>query len=244
MSNILDFGPIYTSSGNIVQIDYATKSAESGSTVICLKSKKGLVVAVEKPKESKLISNSLNSRIKKIVNGVYMVFTGLLSDGITLLTEVRYDILEFMESMKEKVSPEYLKATVSKNVSIFTRYFGYRPIGCHLFSFMHFDGEYKILFTDCSSKTSFFKAHAIGKGSVRARTELEKINDLDDMDVMTMSEHAVEIMYKSYDPLKDKEFDIELCYMDDTTNFLIREFSPEFLNTLVDKYKDYTIDGE
>lgn len=243
MSNTLDFGPVYTSAGNIIQLDYATKCAEAGSTIIAMKSTHGLVVAVEKPRESKLVSGVANKRVKKLAPGVYMACTGLMSDAITIFNYVKADVDDFCEDLDEKVSPSYLKALLSKNVSLFTRYYSFRPIGCHIVGALHHHGEYKLLVTDCTSKTSFVRAYAVGKGAMRAKTELEKI-DFGALGVMEMAEHAVRIMYKSYDPLKDKEFDIELCYLSDATNFLIEEIAESDLGHLVEKYKDYTVDGE
>lgn len=243
MSNILDFGPIYTSTGNIIQLDYATKCAEAGSTVIGLKSRKGLVIAVEKPKESRLVSVTENKRIKKLASGVYMAYTGLLSDGIIIADYVKYDVLDMMQDFQEKISPNYLKAIVSRNVSLFTTHFSYRPLGCHLLCALHHNGEYRLLATDCTSRTLFYKAYAIGKGAMRAKTELEKI-DCDDLSVDEMADHAVRIMYKSYDPLRDKEFSIELGCMSEETNFMMQEIDDEKLASLVEKYQEYTVDGE
>ncbi|KCZ77699.1 hypothetical protein H311_01285 [Anncaliia algerae PRA109] len=240
MSSLLDFGPIYNQTGSISQIEYATKCADNGSTIIAIKSNKGLVIAIEKPKESCLIKNKENKRLVHLSNKIYSCFSGLLTDGQFISAGIKRQIINFVK-LNEEISAKAVKGFISEYVSIFTRYFNTRPVGCNFITGMMNDGNYHILLTDCTSKTHFYKACAIGKGSVRARTELEK-NNYDDMEVIDLAENAVRIMYRCHDPIKDKEFDIELCYMNESTGYKMVEANETELNVLIEKYKHLSVD--
>lgn len=240
MSSLLDFGPIYSPTGSIHQLEYATKCADNGNTIIAIKSKKGLVIAIEKPKVSKLVLNKENKRLIHLSNKVYTTFSGLISDGHFVSYGIKQQIVDFV-NLHEEISPKMVKNFLSNFTSLFTRYYNCRPIGCSFVTGMAFQKDYHLMVTDCTSKTSFYKAWAVGKGAVRAKTELEK-NDFSEMDVAMLADNAVRILYRCHDPIKDKEFDVELCYMDESTGNKMVEVNQNDLDLLVEKYKDLNVD--
>lgn len=244
MSNLLDDGPIYTSTGSLIQIEYAEKCANAGNTVIAIKSNYGIVVAIEKPRISTLINNEKNKKMYKICDGIYMTYSsGIPSDAIYIKDRIKSDVLDQINQIEDKISHNMLKRTISANLNIFTRYMGCRPIGCNFITAMKCRNDYKILLTTCNSQSIFYKACSTGKGSSRAKTELEKL-EFDDMSLAEMADNAVRILYRSYDPLKDKEFDIELCYMADDTFNEMKEVDRKILYELVEKYKNLSVDGD
>jgi 20S proteasome subunit alpha 7 len=244
MSNILDFGPIYTQTGNLLQMDYAQKCADSGSTCIGIKTKTGVVLAVEKPIISPLHLGQHDKRIKQVAPNCLMVYTGLLSDGGYIYQYVKDGIYSEAKDMEEEeVSPGVYKRVLSENLNIFGTYMGCRPIGCNFMSAIAYRGEFKLLGGDPTSKTSFYKGYAMGKGAQRAKTELEKL-DFDNLGMQDAIDSCVRIMYKSYDPLKDKEFEVEMGCISVDTGYLFKEISCNDLGPLIEKYKDISIDGE
>lgn len=244
MTSPLDFGPIFTPTGSITQLEYATKASESGSTIIFLKSNHGIVIAIEKPKESKLIPTHLNKILRKLPGTSFICASGILSDSFYIFDRISQNISDHLSNTEENsLSRNFLKMNVSSIVHMFTRYMGIRPVGINLISGMFHNNEYQVLVTDVTSKSTFFKGYAIGKGSTRAKTELEKVVD-DNLSVEEMEDHLVRIMYKTYDPLKDKEFDIEMWFMNEKTEFKMKEVEYERVYDLVEKYKDLTVDGE
>ncbi|TBU05011.1 putative subunit of proteasome, partial [Hamiltosporidium tvaerminnensis] len=232
MSNILDFGPIYTSTGTILQINYAQKCADNGSTCIAIKTKQGIVLAVEKPITSPLYTNKENSRIKKFTDTCYTTYSGLLTDGFCIYNLVKKECYSYIEDVEKDISPAMVKKLLSSYLSFFTVYMGCRPSGCNFITVIVYNNEPFILGSQSSSLTSYYKAHAIGKGSARCKTELEKL-DFQNMSVSQMIEHAVRIMYKSYDPLKDKEFDIEIIYAEEKDKYTFKEVDGNTLSEIV-----------
>merc|ERR1711917_29785 len=75
----------------------------------------------------------------------------------------------------------------------------------------------KLFTSNTTSLTKEVVAYAIGKGTNRAKTELEKeINNFATMNLQDATDLAIKIMFKSFDPLKDKEFIFEIGNFDAT----------------------------
>ncbi|KRH93292.1 20S proteasome, regulatory subunit alpha type PSMA3/PRE10 [Pseudoloma neurophilia] len=258
--SLIDFGPIYTNTGAILQIDYATKCAESGSTVIGINTKYGLIVCVEKPIDSVLYKIKEEKRIKKFRSNVLLVGSGLLHDLEPIETQANQR-LGLAEKYRQFISANEIKNAISASVHDFTIYYGVRPVGCHLM-FGHsekikkMDGESackiknqtnqneiktRLYVTDCSSLTKEVHAYAIGKGASRAKTELEKLNaDFENMKPLDAIDHSIRIMYRCFDPLKDKPFFLEVALMTDK----IQEVDDDVVTEISEKYKDLNMDDE
>ncbi|KAF7682897.1 putative proteasome subunit alpha type-7 [Astathelohania contejeani] len=241
MSNQLDFGPIYTPTGNILQIDYAQKCADHGNTCIGIRTNTGIVLVAEKPITTKLYKLSTDEAIRRVTSICNMTYSGLMTDGEHIYQCIKHDVFNYMENMEEHVSPGMLKKLLSGVMSIFTRYFGCRPIGCNFIFGLLYDKNYNLLCCDPSGDVGFYKAHAIGKGATRAKTELEKL-EIDNLSVEDAIDHAIRILYKSYDPLKDKEFEIEVSILSENTNYVFKKVDAAIINNIADKYKDLSID--
>ena len=54
----LDIGPVFTATGNILQVEYAEKAASNGTTFIAMKYKDGILFLSENAIESKLIKQN------------------------------------------------------------------------------------------------------------------------------------------------------------------------------------------
>lgn len=256
--SLLDFGPIYTNTGAILQIEYATKSAENGSTVIGINTQYGLIICVEKPIDSPLYKIDDEKRVHKIKSNIIIAGTGMLHD-ILPLKDVINNTLEMPLQIRNEISGNDIKKAVSYSASIFTKYYGMRPIGCHIM-FGHseknipVDGassckigpdqktkliKTRLFVTDCSSLTKEVKAYAIGKGTSRAKTELEKL-DIGSLTLYDAIDQAIRIMYKCFDPLKDKPFLLEVAVLTDKH----REVEKSVVEEIAKNYKDLNVDDE
>jgi len=236
----LDFGPIYTSTGIIHQIEYAKKCANNGSTLIAINTPTGCVFVAEKPRDSKLYDIKEEKRISRLKSNILFGGSGLDHDIIRMKLYASQQFSRIKQA-RAHVSPNDLKNTVSEIAHIFTTRYGCRPFGCN-FLYAHSahipdidghsttvinkkteDSEIKtILFTtDCSGHTRTVNSYAVGKGSNTAITELEKLmassrqsgeNDslYLNFTVEEALDHGIRILHKCFDPLKDKEFDIEV----------------------------------
>jgi len=71
----------YSPDGRIFQIEYAGKAVENSGTVIGLKVKDGIVLAVENLVHSKLLVPGANRRIQTIDPHIGLATAGFLADG-------------------------------------------------------------------------------------------------------------------------------------------------------------------
>ncbi|EOB13928.1 Proteasome subunit alpha type-3 [Nosema bombycis CQ1] len=238
---ILDGGPIYTSTGEVLQIQYAQKRADTGNTCIALKSKHGLVMIKEKPIDNNLFITESDNKILKITDEIYQMASGIETDLKYVNSQLKRELIKWKHTNEESISPEILRKYLSYNVYQHTSYFNYRVFGVNIISCIKFENEFKILTTTCDGHSLFHKASAIGKGSRLAKTEIEKL-ELDDMNVHDLVENGIRILYKSFDSVKDKPFDIEIGVFTPENNFI--RLKKEDYKELVDKYKDFSVDGE
>lgn len=241
--SILDGGPFYTSTGDILQVQYAQKRADSGSTCIALKSRHGVVMLMEKPIENNLYITETDTKILKVTNEIYQMASGIETDLKHINFKIGKDLMEWKHKHEEPVSPEVYRKYLSHDVYEHTAYNSLRVFGVNILSCIKYEDVYKILSTDCYGHSVFLKANAVGKGSRIAKTELEKL-DLEDMSVRDLVENGVRILYKAFDPLKDKPFDIEIgLFTNDNDGEFVRLKKEDFAE-FVEKYKEFSVDGE
>lgn len=240
---ILDVSQIYTNTGDILQINYAQKAADNGNTCICMKNKKGVVMIVEKPIDSNLYIPEKDNKIKKVTDSIYQVASGIETDLWYVNKNLKQSLINEKNEYETEISFENYRSQLVDILHIFTRYNSVRPLGINILSIIKYKNEYKICRSNSSGQANFYRSAVIGKGSRIVKTELEKLN-LEELNTQDMVKNAIRILYKSYDPLKDKPFDIEVGIMADETNGEFVRLKHEIYAEYIEQYKDYSVDGE
>lgn len=237
MANTLDFGPIYTSTGGISQIEYAQKCADSGNTCIALKNKDSLLIFVEKP-ISKLVIDTHS--VTKITNNCMVAVSGNVSDSKWVLSSIQNRLFE-IKKMYGDIKPEDFKKVFTNTTSLFTRLHGTRVLGVNFLIGLNFRDEYHIFSSDCTTKMRKYHSWAVGKGSSRAKTEIEKLK-LEEMSYEELLDAGIKILYMSHDPLKDLPFDIEICTINKKNDNMVNWLNKSEYAEIMDKYSDLTVD--
>jgi len=89
-SNRLDYGVnTFSPEGRLFQVEYALEAIKLGSTAIGIQTQEGVLLAVEKRLESKLMIASSMSKVFEIDKHVGTVYSGLQADGRTLVDYAR-----------------------------------------------------------------------------------------------------------------------------------------------------------
>jgi 20S proteasome subunit alpha 7 len=241
--SLLDFSQIYTTTGTISQVQYAQKAADSGDTCIGLKSKHGVVLLAEKPVVSPLYVHGSGNRIEKLSASIHMAASGMLSDAVYVCENIKSLVMDYKKKFEEDPGHQIVKMYARESVHPFTRFMNTRVIGANFLTAVHKEGDYRLLHTDCTGRTVCYKANSIGKGSRRAKTELEKVY-ADGMTIEEMIDNGVRILYKTFDPAKDKDFDIEIGVMSSETNGTMHKLSHEEVRMYTDKYSHLSVDEE
>lgn len=235
---LLDFGPIYTNTGNLLQLDYSKKAVGLGSTCIGFRYNDGIIIAAENPIDSPLYK--VPTRIQELGPNIFSVSTGLLSDSIFITETIKKNIHDQSLELDTLINFQTYKRIISNLVSLFTKYYSTRPVGCAFMTAVY-DESFHLLTTEPSSLTQECVGYTIGKGMQRGNTEIEKLNT-DNLDLKQAMEHVVRILYKSYDPLKDKNFSVEICYMDRESKGKMVRVDENEVSEIVEMYKDLSID--
>lgn len=239
----LDFGNIYSSSGKIIQLRYAQKATDSGSTILAMKGSGGAVLIASKPRTSNLHIQEADHRIRKISSNVYMLYTGIQTDGQLIHSLCKKAARDYKSNYGTEINTEYVKKILSNYLYMFTSHLSLRVIGSSFLVLVKDADDYKILLGDSSGKVTKWTACAAGVGERRAATELEKLN-YEEMTVPGMIDQGIRILYKCFDPLNDLPFDVEIGYISDESNGEFVRVSKEEIARTVEKYKEISVDSD
>lgn len=128
-----------------------------------VKTKDGVVFAVEKRGFKKLVDASSIKKIHQIDSHICTAFSGLNSDGRILVNKARVEAQSYKLNYDVDPSIEYMSRYISKFVQKYTQKGGARPFGLSMFVAGMQEGEDAGLFMiEPSGMITSWKAHAIG----------------------------------------------------------------------------------
>ncbi|QRV72490.1 proteasome subunit alpha type protein [Ceratobasidium sp. AG-Ba] len=207
----------YSPDGRLFQVEYASKAVENSGTAIGLKVKDGVVLAVEKWVQSKLLIPEANRRIATIDRHIGMATSGLLADGRAIANRARDEAQNYRDTY---MSPTPLKALADRiglYVQAYTLYSSVRPFGISaILASVDKDGP-SLYVVQPSGVFYGYNGAAVGKGRQLANTELEKLN-LSELTAREAVFEAARIIHLVHDDTKDKEFELELSWIGPETN--------------------------
>jgi len=207
----------YSPDGRIFQVEYAGKAVENSGTVIGLKVKDGIVLAVENLVHSKLLVPGANRRIQTIDPHIGLATAGILADGRHISKRAREEVAEYRQVYQ---SPSTLKNLVDRlglYVQSFTLYSWVRPFGIStIIGAVDADGPGLYVVEPGGSSFGYHSA-AIGKGRQLAKTELEKLK-LSEISLREAVIEAARIIYLVHEDAKEKEFELEISWVGPESN--------------------------
>ncbi|CAL1701454.1 unnamed protein product [Somion occarium] len=209
----------YSPDGRIFQVEYANKTVENSGTVIGLRVKDGIILAVEKLVHSKLLVPESNRRILTVDRHIGMATSGLLADGRHLANRARDEAYNYREMYRESPPLKEVVQRLGLYVQAYTLYSSVRPFGVSTI-FGAVDKTGPALFIVEPSGISYgYHGAAIGKGRQIAKTELEKLK-LAELSMREAVFEAARIIHLVHDDSKEKEFQLELSWIGEETKGL------------------------
>ncbi|KAL1131924.1 hypothetical protein AAG570_011535 [Ranatra chinensis] len=207
----------FSPDGRVFQVEYAQKAIENSGTVIGLRGKDGVVLAVEKLVTSKLYEPGANKRIFTIDKHIGMAVAGLISDARYVVEVARNEAANYRNRYGTSIPLKYLNDRVAMFMHAYTLYSAVRPFGCSIMlSSYDFDGP-EMYMADPSGVSYGYFGCAVGKAKQSAKTEIEKLK-LKDLTCKELVKEAARIIYLVHDELKDKSFELELSWVGEHTN--------------------------
>eukprot|EP00301_Raphidiophrys_heterophryoidea_P011653 c17812_g1_i1.p1 GENE.c17812_g1_i1~~c17812_g1_i1.p1 ORF type:complete len:237 (-),score=64.44 c17812_g1_i1:107-817(-) len=164
----------FSPSGKLVQIEYALSAVSQGATSLGIKAKNGVVIATDKKLPSPLIDASTVEKVALLTKSIGCVYSGMGPDFRVLVKKGRKVAQTYYRTYHEQIPVAQLVRELATVMQEFTQSGGVRPFGISLLV-AGFDEKGPHLYqVDPSGSYWPWKASAIGKHMVNAKTFLEK----------------------------------------------------------------------
>jgi len=208
----------FSPSGKLVQIEYALARVAAGGTSLAIKAKNGVVLATEKKLPSLMDETSIQ-KCSMLTENIGLVYSGMGPDSRVLIRKGRKKAQQYFRIYKEPISTDQLVREIASIMQEFTQSGGVRPFGVSLL-IAGFDSKGPQLFqVDPSGSYWAWKATAIGKNMVNAKTFLEKRYN-EELELEDAIHTAILTLKEGFEGEMD-EHNIELALIGDDQKFRI-----------------------
>eukprot|EP00188_Purpureofilum_apyrenoidigerum_P002403 Plantae.Rhodophyta-Purpureofilum_apyrenoidigerum.ctg24882.p1 GENE.Plantae.Rhodophyta-Purpureofilum_apyrenoidigerum.ctg24882~~Plantae.Rhodophyta-Purpureofilum_apyrenoidigerum.ctg24882.p1 ORF type:complete len:236 (+),score=47.57 Plantae.Rhodophyta-Purpureofilum_apyrenoidigerum.ctg24882:146-853(+) len=164
----------FSPSGKLMQIEYALNAVAAGATSLGIKASNGIVLATEKRMPSALMDETTLQKVALVTGNVGMVYSGMGPDSRVLIRKARKNAQSYYQIYREPIPVSQVVRHIASVMQEYTQSGGVRPFGVSLLV-AGFDQEGPHLYqVDPSGSYFAWKASAIGKNMVNAKTFLEK----------------------------------------------------------------------
>ena len=165
----------YSPDGKVFQVEYACKAVENGGLAIGCKCKDGVVVAVEKLVQSKMLVPGTNKRIHAVSKHAGMAGTGLVPDVRTVVDRAREEAANYLSFYGDAIPANVLADRMAHYYHLFTLYWSVRPFGASVILATKDSNGYHMYVLEPSGECHKMNGCAIGKNKAAAKTEIEKL---------------------------------------------------------------------
>ncbi|KAJ3999515.1 proteasome-domain-containing protein [Lentinula boryana] len=166
---------VFSPSGKLVQIEHALAAVSQGTTSLGIKASNGIVIATEKKSPSILVDDSMLEKVAVVCPNIGIVYSGMGPDFRVLITKARKSAQAYWKMYGEYPPTRVLTQEIANVMQQATQSGGVRPYGVSLlvagWDITRGPTLYQV---DPSGSFWAWKASAIGKNMVNAKTFLEK----------------------------------------------------------------------
>lgn len=169
---------MYSPDGRIYQVEYAMETVKRGTLALGIKTKEGVIMAVEE-KPRALQTSNITQKIFQIDFHIGVAAAGYIPDARVQVDNARFFSQGNRMTYDEAVQVETVAKHLADQSHQFTQYSGVRPNGVALIiAGVDVKGE-SIYLTDPSGTFIQYAAIAIGSGSDEVNSFLEKNYNFD-----------------------------------------------------------------
>ena len=183
---------VFSPDGRLYQVEYAIETVRRGTIAVGIKTKEGIIIAVEE-KPRKLQISDMAQKIFQIDDHVGVAAAGYIPDARSQVDNARF----FSQSNKliydEPVEVETIAKHLADQSQQYTQYAGVRPFGVSLILGGVVNKNPQLFLTDPSGTYISYDAIAIGSGSDQVTDFLEKTykNDISLHDAAVLATGAI-----------------------------------------------------
>ena len=164
---------VFSPDGRLYQVEYAIETVRRGTLAVGIKSKDGVVMAVEE-KSRKLQNGGTSQKIFQIDDHMGVVAAGYIPDARMQVDQARIAAQSSQLVYDEIASVESVARKIADMAQQFTQYAGVRPFGVSLIIAGTSKLGPELFLTDPSGTYLPYDAIAIGSGSDQVTEYLEK----------------------------------------------------------------------
>jgi proteasome alpha subunit len=164
---------VFSPDGRLYQVEYAIETVRRGTLAIGLKSKDGVILAVEE-KGRKLQISNVTQKIFQVDDHIGVAAAGYIPDARTQVDHARFFAQSNRLIYDEPVDVEGVAKNLADMAQQFTQYAGVRPFGVALILAGVDKNGASLYLTDPSGTYIGYDAVAIGAGSDQVTEFLEK----------------------------------------------------------------------
>ncbi len=164
---------VFSPDGRLYQVEYAIETVRRGTLAIGIKSKDGVILAVEE-KTRKLQISNVTQKIFQIDDHIGVAAAGYIPDARTQVDHARFFAQSNRLIYDEPVDVEGVAKNIADMAQQFTQYAGVRPFGVALILAGVDKNGSSLFLTDPSGTYIGYDAVAIGAGSDQVTEFLEK----------------------------------------------------------------------
>jgi len=164
---------VFSPDGRLLQVEYARQMVKNGATSLGVKAGDSVILGSVKPSLELGVLDSYK-KISDIDDHIAIVSSGSLADARDLVERARIKAQINRVTYGEPVSVSSITTYICDRKHLVTQYAGVRPYGVGLLiGGVDNDGP-KLFETEPSGTMIEWKAQAIGRGSAKAKTYLNK----------------------------------------------------------------------
>ena len=164
---------MYSPDGRIYQVEYAIETVKRGTIAIGIRSKEGVIVAVEEIPRSLQTAN-ITQKIFQVDHHIGVAAAGYIPDARVQVDNARFFSQGNKLTYDEPVEVETVAKHLADQCHQFTQYSGVRPYGVALIIAGVDQKGQSVFVTDPSGTYVPYAAIAIGAGSDEVNDFLEK----------------------------------------------------------------------
>jgi len=211
---------VFSPDGRLFQVEYAREAVKRGSTALGMIFRDGVLLAIDKNVESRLLKGESIEKIFKVDEHIAVATSGLVADARRLIDHARVVAQQERYVYDEPIDVETLTRDICDLKQTYTQFGGARPFGAALL-IMGIDKSGKHLFeTDPSGAFRELYASSIGSGKPQVDEILEKEYD-ENMSMDDAVSLALRVLTKVGDK-KISENTVDIFYIMDRDRKVIK----------------------